>query len=1527
MMITAIQWNSLRPLDGSQHKAFEELCVQLAGGEPMPAGSRFVRKGAPDAGVECYWTLPTGDIRGWQAKFFRETPKHAQWQQVDESVEKALSKHDRLVEYTVCLPIDRADPKDPTKQSFMDQWNVHEQKWRARARQLGLAVEFRYWGQSEILTRLALDQHSGRSHFWFNKELFTREWFAQKLEIAIANAGRRYHPKLNVPLPISNGFRGLGRTPDFFVDLDRTKGEVRRKLRDATSPKVEGWCPSEASQLRAVGLAIVDDLGQIDQTVPSTMPLTSLRQKAERALELASSLDSRLHEVERMPEHQKRDQNTGMSLSESARSARHYVYQFERTLGEVVEFTLSSEALLANTPALLLFGNAGVGKTHLLCDVASARRNNDQPTLVILGEQFSREEPWSQILKLLGLNGSVEDFLGALNATGELRGCRVLIFIDALNEGEGIHIWPKHIAGMLVHLRRYPWIGIALSVRETYLDAIVPTGISKSDLVRVCHHGFVGFESLAVTRFFAHYKIATPGVPLMQPEFSNPLFLQLFCEGISNRGLTHVPDGLDSLTAVFGFFLDSVNDKLSRPDYLNFDPRSRLVHRAVEGIAQQMAQGDHHWLPRDQLHSYLQTLHLEMRWEKSLLRHLLSEGILSQDLFGKLDETVEGIRFSYERFTDHQIAKFHLDKFLDPSDPTASFAPGTALRAKIKDESACWCNAGLVSAFAIQLPERIGRELPELAPHCARFRPVLDAMLESLMWRKHTAYSDATLDYVNKHLLKLRDTADATLRAMVAVSTQPNHPYNAMCLHRNLLRRPLPERDVWWSIFLHYEYWEEQSPVKRLLDWAEIDEVKDKITDQSLLLMGTTLAWFLTSSNRFLRDRATKALVALFSRRIPILCKVLVNFHAVDDMYVLERLLATAYGCAMRSSDKEHLQILGGWCYKFFFEASPPPHILLRDYARGIIERAIHVGAELKINRGKIEPPYDAKWPRRIPSEAKLKHLGDWKAENPKIHPSQLSLYSSVMDFGDFARYIIGTNSGTFDWEAIRLGRPRPPSAREIRERFTESLSARQRKLWLRLEEARQLLFLIKLHSTAESDDKQKIETLGKTHQRPIERARGSFIDSLDQTRVYCREVLPKEGTPYSHEREQTFDLRLIQRFVLNRVFELGWTAERFGDFDREADSYSGYGRGSHKAERIGKKYQWLAYHEALARVADNFVFYERLPDKEKRYEGTWQTQVRDIDPSITIKKTQRPGFHSPAPSWWAPMHYLNWRRTASDREWLQEIDDLPKIQQALRVDDPGDGSRWLTLQGFYDWEEPTPTDKEWSEIPHRSIWFHLRSYIVRKHDFAVVFPWAKQQNYMGRWMPESGDTHRLFLGELFWSPAFRDQCDSIRGDRAWTQGYRGEQHKPPRPIIVTAQEFLWEGNGYDCSLEGSIGMHLPSPWLAESLHLRWEGREGVFTDATATVVARDPSVFTPGRTALLIRPSVLRKFLDTVGCEIFWTVLGEKQVMGAHSDPYPARNELSGAVAIRDRKLEGRITSRFRDFAREHRTPAPKKR
>jgi len=67
-----LDWKAIRPLNGSQADGFEELCAQLARAV-NPPGATFKRKGAPDAGVECY-SIPDGWERvGLASQVFRRS--------------------------------------------------------------------------------------------------------------------------------------------------------------------------------------------------------------------------------------------------------------------------------------------------------------------------------------------------------------------------------------------------------------------------------------------------------------------------------------------------------------------------------------------------------------------------------------------------------------------------------------------------------------------------------------------------------------------------------------------------------------------------------------------------------------------------------------------------------------------------------------------------------------------------------------------------------------------------------------------------------------------------------------------------------------------------------------------------------------------------------------------------------------------------------------------------------------------------------------------------------------------------------------------------------------------------------------------------------------------------------------------------------------------------------------------------------------------------------------------------------------
>ena len=1523
------EWQNLRSWNGSQNTALEELCCQLARYEQVPPDSTFIRKAPPDAGVECFWKLPSGDEWGWQAKFFLSPPGANQWSQLDDSIRKALEKHPRLTSYTICLPIDRQDPRIDKQQWFMDKWNEHVEKWQGWTKEKNMSVELNYWGEHEIWERLSLEEHRGRHFFWFNKELFSQQWFKDRIAEAIANVGPRYIPELNIELPIARLFDGLGRTSAFYKRVKVLYGKIRRTYLKAHSRKVEESAKDQFDSLKEnIGQTLItlEDIEKLETGYINLDSIVKLVSKSEviawECIEcLENATDEEKEKANILQEQQKQVQEQeSYNRPEDFSYERHHLYELSRNLNDLRDFAYQYEAHLANIPALLLVGNGGTGKTHLFCDVAKRRVSSGLPTVLLLGGQFYNEEPWSQIIRLLGLTCSRDEFLGALEAAAQAQGSKALILIDALNEGEGKKIWNKHLAGMLITLSKFPWIGIAISVRTTYEEMVIPDGLVPRRLVRDVHYGFAYHEYQATRTFFDYFGIEHPSVPFLVPEFQNPLFLKLFCQGLKNLGLTKVQSGLKGITAIFIFFIKSVNEKLSGAEYLDYDPKSDVVQKAVEKLAQLMADKRSTWLPREEAQSVVNAFLPCDGYENSLFRHMISEGLLAEDRFRiRDDEWLEGIHFSYERFTDHLIAKYLLDKHLNLVDPSQSFSPDQPLGEFLNDERTCWQNRGLIDAFSIQIPERIQKELVEVAPLCVDFQPVKEAFIESLIWRDPKAISDATLDYINRHIIKDDYAHGQFLNALLTIASNPDHFYNADFLHKNLMKFELAERDAWWSIFLHYQYGE-HGAVDRLVDWAWSEEGKSHISDESIRLCGVGLSWFLTTSNRFLRDRATKALVNLFTNRIHVLRQVIQKFLNVNDPYVSEHLFAVAYGCAMRSTENEAISELAKDIYEFIFKnGEPPPDIMLRDYARCVIELALHRGINLEIDIEKVRPSYKSEWSSKIPIEEELKKYREWKEGMPDEEWSRVHLYDSVMGSGDFARYVIGTNSGLFEWLSRRLDEPRKPSRKELYEDFVKSLAKKQRKAWERWRQHEEQMMGIHFRQFLSEIEKEGVSKKEPREEEIESKARNSeqaFRKKLGKKKLKILDelIIPYLNNPNFDRDEYRFDLSIAQRWILQKVLDLGWAVERFGKFDRDL-SYGDIGRHANKPERIGKKYQWIAYHEFLARVSDNFEFSgDSWSDSSEKYEGPWQIYSRDIDPSLLL--TKKPGDEDWKPSincWWFPISYNDWDSEPDDVVWLKNSEDLPTIEPLIEVANPKDGSQWFVLESLYQWEQPTSPDEERYEIPRRRLYYLLKSYIVKKSDIDELFEWAKEQNFFGRWMPESRDLYRVFLGEMFWTPGYKYHCTPHHGYEEWTNKGRGTSDIP-KEILVTAERYLWEHGNYDCSIDDSVHIYLPCKWLAKHMSLRWNGVEGHFFDEKGNLIALDPSVKAPGPGALLLNRDAIIKFLNDNDYDILWTILGEKYIVSGRMSPenYKGHLEISGVYRIRESKIEGAIDTRF---------------
>src|SRR5439155_22125976 len=71
------------------------------------------------------------------------------------------------------------------------------------------------------------------------------------------------------------------------------------------------------------------------------------------------------------------------------------------------------------------------------------------------------------------------------------------------------------------------------------------------------HPGFRGRETEATQRYFAHYGLEAPRIPLLVPEFTTQLFLRLYCESLRDADPPVAPTGHEGRITIFERYLEA----------------------------------------------------------------------------------------------------------------------------------------------------------------------------------------------------------------------------------------------------------------------------------------------------------------------------------------------------------------------------------------------------------------------------------------------------------------------------------------------------------------------------------------------------------------------------------------------------------------------------------------------------------------------------------------------------------------------------------------------------------------------------------------------------------------------------------------------------------------------------------------------------------------------------------------------------------------------------------------------------------
>jgi hypothetical protein len=1405
-------FDAIRIWDGSQDRAFEELCFQLR--DPTPPHAELIKTSPPDAGVEWYWRHPDGTETGWQVKYISRTDNLLK--AMRDSLKAAAKRRPGLRKLTFCIPYDLAD--DPSRAGGKQARERFEEAV-VRWKQSWPDVDVGLLSGGQLLERLAREEHRGREWFFFGERILGREWCKGALDGTVEDAGDRYTPKQNVDLPIDRVLEAVALREDFESHLHERRDAVLLEGRALVTEGIPGEQWKEPLGRVRAALAALEGLPLVRSDPPGldTGPLQQAADGAARQIdEFAGLLRPFAWPEDKPGKPGKKPTEAEQKAAEQRERQRYRAQSFwsryrnvERELVELDSYLRSTACQSAEAGALFVDGPAGSGKTHLFCDVGERLLAEGHPVVVLLGERFRDSSPWTTLARFLGDPGlGPEEIAGIFAASGEASGCRAVLFIDAINDARDPTMWATELADMRRRLTASGWVGFAVSCRSTYLDLVEPpTGPDKA-FARIEHVGYRGREFEATAAIFAAHGVQQPGVPLLMPEFTNPLFLKLYCQGLKDE--PSAAAGSDHLSMVFDRFVAGRKTRIEHKLQLN--PRLDVVGRAITAFAERLAEDGRNELPYEAaaalVDGFAPYLH---KHPDTLLETMHSEGLLAVERgwIEERGEREEVVLFPYQRFSDHLVLRAFLDRRLPTAAPEAAraaFAHGEPLAVWLEDAP-----AGLIEALAVQLPERWGLELPDLTAglHEEEGWSWLDhraweGFTMSLVTRDRSAFSDRTEVLINE---SLRVRANAVLDTLISVAADPDHPYNGARLHSFLARMPLPERDAFWSKLTYHAFGDPARPLDRLVRWAARGPYP-VYPDEVIELACVPIAWLLTSPNRFARDYAVKALATVLMGRTASAMRIVRRFTAVDDPYVIQGLAAAVLGSIARNSEAPSPvaaeKIIDTLLSCFVERDGTVPDLLTRDYIASLARWLRHRAAIRPRTLRRASPPYGSKPPKTPRTKAYLERA--YPPSDDEAGGYDSLLYSAFSSLSDWTRLVA---SDVEDFRPVRLGEPLPePEEQKVEvrlstkrwEHFVESLRTEQLDLLQDDDEAAQL----------------------------------ALSESLtgEQATLLQKAFLPPRHS--AHMRPLAYPPERANRLIFQRCIELGWTPQRFGQFDSTVGRFD-RGRDSPKPERFGRKYQWIALYELLARLADNFVLEEwRLAGP---YQGAWQLGIRDLDPTLRPERievdeynehTRAPTFPvDPQPAWWSPEPPTFDELTAGqERDWTELRADLPTPDGLLRVTDPED-RRWLIADGYHNWrDDPRDTASVIAEAgPDRDVAILTHACFVRARDLERLEVWLDKNPDLVRSLP---DWHSQGLHEAFWSELpTESQTHGYPG--GWRR--RGRAGRLPVSSAAVHLGYTAEGGGRDGSVTSTANVEMPSKFIADLAGLRWDEAENLWLD------------------------------------------------------------------------------------------------
>ncbi|SDA20428.1 hypothetical protein SAMN05216315_11376 [Nitrosospira sp. Nsp18] len=1057
-----INFRNIRKHRSSQNDGFEELTRQLVLAEPPENYSSIENRGpGADGGVEILVKFPDDRVWGWQSKYFPDSFGASEVAQLKKSFSAALVNFPKLERYFVAVPRNFSGHAEGDNNTQTKKWH-HFKKWcGVEAAKVGRSVSIELWDESYFVSRLQRNDaiYTGMRLYWFDQKALEIKWFEDHLAKSFDYIGKRYRPDDHVEVRIANTIRVLRRDGSFkkrvldvlqdLCDAINILHEISKKHDDIDPLKEH--CASLSKLLEEFSGALAGcDHGDLYARLLSEIlrKVAAIRDQNPSYRILIDAQYEQTREI---------DLETGKTKSKYAYSdgVRSKISDLRSKIGDAGSEFSSEEIKLLQQPTLLVEGDAGVGKSHLLANEVETHIKNGNPALLIPARILDRgDRPEQDLLHYLDIGDlRFETFLAALHSAALVSDSPVLFIIDGINESLFAGGWEAGLPSLITQTKKFNRIALCVSIRSSYRKLCIR---AELDIPQISHHGFRGHLGEAAKEYLDRNEIERPSAPIfgLNEILYNPLFLSTAVDFMKATGQVSFPRGWDSIATLISFWLCAVEQSLVRKGFGRISLDDGKIPQIMKKLASEMAAAGSDYVVYELAYKICEEvvdLALPAKESERLLPRLIDEGLLLDFPF-KDSDTGKRVSFGFQKFSDYFIADAIIRDCKTPA-ALAKELKNDGRYGYLFSDKHFYAFTGPRIALLALTPTRLGQELPLIEEKFfERVYISVEEFVSSLSWRQGEDISEETVNLLER-LRQRKGRKEQPIGdsewfdLLLKMAPLSDCLINASYLKKELASVPLGERDAKWSVYLVGKtetYDDDWSVVQQLIDWAWVAP-KSEIEAEKIHLVAIALTLMTSTVDRKLRDCATKALASLlvkFPEEISILID---EFADWDDSYVRERVLAAASAGVLYCDDIGVLKAAALAVDRMVFQKVPVErHAWTRRYAQIIVNHAafnkVGIDDEL-ISRS--APPYSSE------------SISDWPTleQIATHHESGRSIFRSVVGFistpfdgkapfmaGDFGRYTMGGIDNNFS--AVVRGDQPPLSGKEEIELFCGKVAA-----------------------------------------------------------------------------------------------------------------------------------------------------------------------------------------------------------------------------------------------------------------------------------------------------------------------------------------------------------------------------------------------------------------------------------------------------------------------------------------------------